>query len=323
MARLPPAVAKVRVAVRSTLTGLPSGTTVLVACSGGPDSMALAAACAFVAPRAKLRAGLVTVDHQLQTGSAERATTVAKWAGDNGFDPVEVATVDVDRRRGGPEAAARQARYAALDEARDRHHGIILLGHTRDDQAETVLLALARGSGPRGIAGMPRRRTGLWRPLLDVTRADTVQACIDLGLPVWHDPHNTDPAYTRSRLRAAMPMLTRTLGSRLVGNLARTAELVAADNDALDHYAAELLERALAGGREPAVEILAPAPAAVLTRALRVWALAEGAEGDGLSYIHIAGLAALVTDWRGQGPVQLPGGRSVRRIDSRLTVAAT
>ncbi|ADD40543.1 tRNA lysidine(34) synthetase TilS [Stackebrandtia nassauensis] len=338
----PAAVARVRVAVRRLLTELsPSGNAdespssgdrlVLVACSGGPDSMALAAATAFVAPRLGIRAGLVTVDHGLQAGSAKRAATVADWARDAGFEPVEVATVEVDVTAGGPEGAARDARYAALTEAAQRlGASAVLLGHTRDDQAETVLLALARGSGPRGLAAMPRKRRKFRRPLLDLPRADTVRACRDLELPVWDDPHNTDPAYARSRLRAVMPVLAETFGERFVANLARTATLVAADNDALDAYAAEVLAKASHGTLsaellEPNLKLgpLNAARRAVRTRALRAWVLSEGAEADALSYVHIEAMEALVMNWRGQGPVFLPGNVTVWRERNRLRLRRT
>lgn len=321
MAALPASVARVRGAVRAMLRELPEPVTVLVACSGGPDSMALAAAVRFVAPRLGRRAGLVTVDHGLQDGSGRRAAALADWAGRAGFDPVESVPVTVDVRSGGPEGAAREARYAALAAAADRYHAAVMLGHTRDDQAETVLLALARGSGPRGLAGMPARREHLWRPLLAVDRADTVAACRELDLPVWHDPHNDDPAYTRSRLRAAMPVLTRTLGDRLVANLARTAELVAADSAALDDWAGERLRVGRAA--DPArldIARFVDLPRAVRTRVWRQWLLANGAEPDGLSYVHIMAVDALVVSWRGQGPVAVPGGGRVCRDGTDLVM---
>ena len=231
MAVLAPPVAACRVAVRRALTGLPDGALVLVACSGGADSLALADATGFVAPRAGLRAGLVSVDHGLQPGSAGRAASVADWARTAGFAPAIAVGVQVAGRTGGPEAAARDARYEALAVAAiDCGAAAVLLGHTRDDQAETVLLALARGGGPRGIAGMPARRlvsgVPFLRPLLDVSRVDTRAACAELGLRPWQDPHNADPAYARSRVRAALPVLVEALGADLVDNLARTAALV-------------------------------------------------------------------------------------------------
>src|SRR5215207_941878 len=221
MAGPQPPVADVRVAVRRCLVGLPAGALALVACSGGPDSMALASATAFEAPRAGVRAGLVTVDHQLQDRSAQQAKQVVEWARSAGLSPVESVQVTVGRD-GGPEAAARTARYAALDAVAGRlGAAAVLLGHTRDDQAETVLLALARGSGPRALAGMPGRRGVYRRPLLDVTRATTREACRAEGLPTWEDPHNTDPAYARSRLRAVLPAIEDAVGSGVVDGLAR------------------------------------------------------------------------------------------------------
>ncbi|MGW5669847.1 tRNA lysidine(34) synthetase TilS, partial [Micromonospora sp. NPDC003776] len=229
---------------------------------------------------------------------------------------------------GGPEAAAREARYEALLAAARRHHAAaVLLGHTRDDQAETVLLALARGAGPRGLAGMPERREWagmpLLRPLLDVTREDTRKACAALGLVPWDDPHNADPAYARSRVRAdLLPALVDALGPGVVDNLARTARLLAADTAALDALAAA----ALAEVRRPegglSVDGLATLPAAVRTRVLHAWARELGAPPAALSHRHVAALDALVTDWHGQGPVHLPGGLPVLRRAGRLVLAA-
>ncbi|WP_434090578.1 tRNA lysidine(34) synthetase TilS [Micromonospora chalcea] len=313
-----------RLAVRRALTGLPGAGPVLVACSGGADSLALAAATAFVAPRLGRAAGLVTVDHGLQPGSAERAEAVAAWARSAGLDPVEVLPVRVDGRPGGPEAAAREARYEALVAAAHRHHAAgVLLGHTRDDQAETVLLALARGAGPRGLSGMPESRdldgVPLLRPLLDIPRADTRDACAVLGLDPWADPHNADPAYARARVRSdALPALVDALGPGVVANLARTARLLAADNAALDALADAALADVRADGRALSVDGLAGLPAAVRTRVLHTWARELGAAPAALSHSHVAALDALVTDWRGQGPVHLPGGHQVRRQAGHL-----
>ncbi|NJC69183.1 tRNA lysidine(34) synthetase TilS [Planosporangium thailandense] len=323
MAALAPPVAALRVAVRRALACLPSGSLVLVACSGGADSLALAAAAAFVAPRQRLRCGLVTVDHQLQPGSADRAEAVAKWGKTLDLSPVVTTRVEVGGRPGGPEAAAREARYDALiDVARRTGARAILLGHTRDDQAETVLLALARGAGPRGLAAMPARRevSGvlLLRPLLDVPRADTAAACEALGLEPWRDPHNTDPSYARARVRALLPALTEALGPGLVGNLARAASLAAADTAVLDALAADLAAEAADGEGALRVEVLAGRPAALRTRVLHAWARQLGASGSALSARHVDALDALITRWHGQGPVALPGGRRVSRLAGRL-----
>lgn len=323
MAVLAPPVAACRVAVRRALTGLPDGALVLVACSGGADSLALADATGFVAPRAGLRAGLVSVDHGLQPGSAGRAASVADWARTAGFAPAIAVGVQVAGRTGGPEAAARDARYEALAVAAiDCGAAAVLLGHTRDDQAETVLLALARGGGPRGIAGMPARRlvsgVPFLRPLLDVSRVDTRAACAELGLRPWQDPHNADPAYARSRVRAALPVLVEALGADLVDNLARTAALVGADVEALDALASTARPAVVRPDGALDVAALSTLPTAVRTRLLRDLALRLGCPGGALSAEHIWALDALVTRWHGQGPVDLPGGHAVARRDGRL-----
>jgi tRNA(Ile)-lysidine synthase len=320
VARIPQPVAVVRHSLRRCLSELAPGSLILAACSGGADSLALAAATAFVARRLHLAAGLVTVDHGLQAGSAERAAAVAAWASAAGLDPVEVATVDVGGLPGGPEAAARSARYAALSATAARlGAAAVLLGHTRDDQAETVLLALARGAGPRGLAGMPYRRGIFVRPLLDVARSDTRKACAALGLTAWDDPHNTDPAYARSRVRAdALPALIAALGPAVVDNLARTATQVAADNAALDELATAALTAARAIPEGLAVSAVADLAPAVRTRVLHWWARELGAPGGALSHRHVAALDALVTRWHGQGPTHLPGGIAVTRRSGAL-----
>jgi tRNA(Ile)-lysidine synthase len=323
MAALAPSVAAIRVAVRRQLDRFTAGDLVLVACSGGADSLALAAAARFEGERRGLHCGLVTVDHGLQEGSADRAEQLAAWARIDGFTPVLLETVTVGQA-GGPEAAARKARYAALVMAAKRAGAAaVLLGHTRDDQAETVLLALTRGGGPRGLAGMPERRTvdGVLfvRPLLDIGRAETRAACAALDLTAWEDPHNTDPAYARARVRAALPALVGALGVDVITNLSRTARLLAADNEVLDDLAAGVASAAIEDGTLK-VSALADLPDAIRTRVLHGWARSLGA-GGALSHRHIDALDALITAWRGQGPVALPGGVLVLRRGDCLTVS--
>ncbi|GAA3386719.1 tRNA lysidine(34) synthetase TilS [Cryptosporangium minutisporangium] len=332
MAGPPAAVAAVRVAVRAVLRDLPNGSLVLVACSGGPDSTALAAATAFEAPRAGLRAGLVTIDHGLQDGSAERAADVVAWGAELGFEPCEAVRVEVGAR-GGPEAAARYARYAGLDAAAARHGAAaVLLGHTANDQAETVLLGLARGSGARSAAGMAPARGVYRRPLLELPRATTHAACADEALPIWHDPHNVDPGYTRSRVRAVLPALEEAAGGGLMAGLARSAALLRADADLLDDLAAELLVRVtvpdpavpdgdfLAARRHRTLDTrtLADAHPALRGRVLRRWAIEQGAPAGTLAWTHVDALDALVTRWRGQGAVHLPEGIEVVRANGIL-----
>lgn len=318
MSRLPAAVAELRVAVRRELADLSQGALVLAACSGGADSLALAATLGFVASRMGLRAGVVTVDHGLQQGSARRAHAVADWAKRSRFDPVEMVAVKVGTA-GGPEAAARAARYQALDDVATRSGAAaIVLGHTRDDQAETVLLALARGAGLRGIAGMPARRGVYRRPLLGVARSVTRQACLDLGLEVWDDPHNTDPSYARARVRELMPGLERALGDGVVANLARTARLAGVDSEVLEELSGQVLDAVRGADGSLDIAGLESQPEALRTRALHRWARWLGCSGSALSTRHVDALQALVTAWSGQGPVHLPGGVVARREQGRL-----
>jgi tRNA(Ile)-lysidine synthase len=294
-----------------------AGDLLLVACSGGADSLALAAAVAFEAPRAGLRAGGVVVDHALQSGSAERAGAVAAALRELGLDPVTAVRVAVTGP-GGPEAAARSARYAALEGAAARlGAAAVLLGHSRDDQAETVLLGLARGSGARSLAGMAPVRGLLRRPLLDLDRETLRDACRAEGLAWWDDPHNADPAYARSRVRSAvLPVLEGELGPGVAAALARTARLLRADADALDAIAAQAQVRTAEGDLD--ADALAGLQPAVRTRVLRAAALAAGCPATDLTEAHVRAIEALVVDWHGQVEVQLPGRVRARRSCGRL-----
>ncbi|HEY2505420.1 MAG TPA: tRNA lysidine(34) synthetase TilS [Streptosporangiaceae bacterium] len=318
-----PAVAAIRHAIRTSLAGLSPGDVILVACSGGADSLALAAAVAFEAPKAGLLAGGITVDHGLQAGSADRARQVSATLAGLGLAPVSAVGVTVagpadSASYPGPEAAARQARYAALDEAAAAAGAVaVLLGHTLDDQAESVLLGLHRGSGARSLAGMAPRSGRYLRPLLAIRRAQTTAACAALGLAAWQDPQNEDPAFTRARVRTQlMPVLEQTLGPGVAEALARTASLLHADADALDAMAAAEASQLPADGL-PA-DRLALLPAAIRHRILRAAALAAGSRPGDLSERHIASLDRLVTDWHGQRWTNLPGGISCQRRCGRL-----
>ncbi|WP_217177139.1 tRNA lysidine(34) synthetase TilS [Streptomyces sp. AC495_CC817] len=302
----------------------PESPLVLVACSGGADSMALASALAFEAPKLGVRAGGITVDHGLQPGSDLRAEEVTLRLRELGLDPVESVAVTVGRG-GGPEAAARDARYTALDAALARHGATaVLLGHTRDDQAETVLLGLARGSGIRSLSGMAAvsGADGRYRrPFLQLDRQTARKACMVQSLPVWDDPHNADPAYTRSRLRhEGLPALEKALGKGVVEALARTAQLSRDDADALDTWArqAEASVRDAAGLLECAK--LYALPPAVRRRILRRAAIEAGAPAGSLFARHIEEIDRLITGWRGQGAINLPGRVVAQRQGGRLVI---
>ncbi|MGI3780153.1 MAG: tRNA lysidine(34) synthetase TilS, partial [Janthinobacterium lividum] len=294
----------------------PSDSALLVACSGGPDSLALAAGVAQVAGRAGLPYAAVVVDHGLQEESAAIAEAARGVLTGLGYVDLAVVRVEVAVSSGsGPEAAARDARYAALQSERALRGATLLLGHTRDDQAETVLLGLARGSGARSLAGMRVRGDGRLRPLLGLPRATALACCAELGLRPWSDPHNVDPAYARVRVRdRVLPVLEAELGPGVTAALARSAELLRADADLLDQLAAEAgstLQRA--GDLDCAG--LSALPVALRTRVLRRWLRALGAHD--LTADHVAAVDVLVTGWRGQGPAHLPGLR-VGRTDGVL-----
>jgi tRNA(Ile)-lysidine synthase len=322
---LDPAVAEVRRAVRASLDGR-SG-AVVIALSGGADSLALTAATAFEAPRLGVRAEAVVIDHGLQSESAvvaERAADVARGLG----LAARVVAVEV-RSGGGPEAAARDARYAGLARAAaETGADAVLLGHTLDDQAETVLLGLARGSGAASLAGMSAQRrdaTGpAWlRPLLAVRRQTTSAACAAQGLDPWRDPHNSDPAYARVRVReSVLPVLEAELGPGVAEALARTAEQMredaAAFQDMIDETIEDIVEHAEAG-ISVSVAALAANPAALRNRIVRH--VVDSEFGVALTRAQTLEVARLATDWRGQGPIDLPGCLA-RRLGGRIEIVA-
>ena len=324
--RLHPSVAAVRVAVRRDLEDLAEGDTVVVACSGGPDSLALLAATVHEARAGGWRVVGATVDHGLQEGSAEQAARVVEQMAALGAAETLTARVQVGSDAGiGPEAAARRARYAVLEQVAD-HVGAaaVLLGHTRDDQAETVLLGLARGSGGRSLAGMRRRFDRYRRPLLDVPRDDTVTACQVEGIEVWEDPHNLDPGFARVRVRrTVLPVLEEQLGPGIAATLARTADQLRADADLLDDIAeATYADLVTAEGALP-VEAFEGVPDALRRRVLRLAALAAGAPAAELFHEHVLALDSLVTRWRGQKWVDLPGHLRGVRVGGLVQVVSS
>lgn len=322
------AVAAVRLAVRRDLPLLDAGNgarwsphvreggCVLVACSGGADSLALLAATVFELRRVDARVIGAVVDHGLQEGSAEHTARVVEQMAALGVDETASIRVQVDVASGGVEAGAREARYAALGQLAT-HFGadLVLLGHTLDDQAETVLLGLARGSGGRSIAGMRRafRQDGIsfTRPLLDITRAQTEAACAAEGIDFWVDPHNSDPRFLRARVRHdVLPVLERELGPGVAPTLARTADQLRRDMEYLDMVADSAFGR-LRSGEGAGLALALPDSfvfePAVAARVLRLAALEAGAPPDELFAVHVDALQRLVEERRPDKQIQLPG----------------
>jgi tRNA(Ile)-lysidine synthase len=322
--------ADVRRAIRENLTDLSPDAVVLVALSGGPDSLALAAGLAFEAPRAGLLAGAVIVDHGLQEGSEGVAESAAEQARALGLDPVIIRRVKVISESG-PEADARTARYEALQSVASELCAVaVLLGHTLDDQAETVLLGLTRGSGATSLAGMSEINGLYRRPLLSIRRTATVAACEDQGLTAWNDPHNLDPSYTRVRIRTEiMPVLENQLGPGVAEALARTAEQLKQDALVLDDLASQVLPMvqmpALGEAPSPTratleVAVLSDLPVAILSRVIRK--TATEVFGTSLSATHTNSIARLITDWHGQSEVHVPGIR-VERQGAQIVLTAS
>lgn len=279
--------------------------------------MALLSACAFLHRRGELRARAVCVDHGLQPGSAEVAERVRATASEWGVD-TEVVAVEVTGGLEGLEAAARTARYRVLEDARRRSGASwVLTAHTRNDQAETVLLGLLRGSGTRSLAGMAPTTGRILRPLLGLDRALTEASCRAQGIAVWDDPMNADAAFARVRARTLLARLEAELGQPITANLARTADLCRADADCLDEWAESVLEqltgRAETRPDEMGLAGLGVLDDAILSRVLRSWLLSLGVPAQNLGAERIADLCRLVRTRVGRGPTRLslPGDTEV------------
>jgi tRNA(Ile)-lysidine synthase len=313
------AVPAVRNAVRHWLEKYEAGDKVLVAVSGGADSLALAYALAVEAKKLAITVIGVTVDHQLQQQSSQQAEIVKQQLTDlNIVCLVKKVTVDIQE---GLEASARKARYQALVEVATAENVVaVFLGHTKDDQAETVLLGLARGSGTRSLSGMAHHNGMYVRPLLEISRSQTEEFCNEVGLKFWIDPHNSDSQFARVRVRTeALPILEKSIGPGITDALARSAHLLRDDADALDHWAQrEEIDLDLADLECAHLENL---PRAIRTRILRSAIYAAGAPAGSVSAEHVSAVEALISAWNGQGALSLPGGVKVERISGRLSLS--
>ena len=310
-----------RNAVRPFLENLTAGDSAIVAVSGGADSLALAYALVQEAPNLAITLIAVTVDHQLQTGSGDQAKKVQEQLKSMGYHEVIIEKVSVVEKSG-VEADARTARYAALDAIAHAYGASqIFLGHTRDDQAETVLLGLARGSGTRSLSGMATINGKYARPFLQLTRLQTVAACDEAAITPWSDPHNTNEKFSRVRVRnKVMPVMEEEIGPGIAAALARSAAILRDDADALDEMAQAVISRVDLSDLDCAA--LAELPRAIRSRILRAAIYAAGAPSGSVSADHLSGVEALVTSWRGQGEASLPGGVKVARISGRLSLLA-
>ena len=311
---------QVRLAIRRDLEEIAAGETVLVAVSGGADSSALAAALLSEAEERSIKVVAVIIDHSLQKNSADVAQEAKKQLTKIGYKNVEIRKIQVELKDG-MEASARRARYAALDEIAAAHKAAaIFLGHTHDDQAETVLLGLARGSGTRSLSGMAPRMDKYRRPLLTISRAMTEAACEEAGIKFWRDPHNQSMEYARVRVRdVVLPTMEAEIGPGVADALVRSSKLLRDDADALDSWADEIFSKL--DPRSLEISKLENLPRAIRTRIIRKAIYLAGAPSGSLSADHIEPVEALVTAWKGQGAVSLPGGVTVTRISGRLSLS--
>ncbi len=317
--RLTPVMADVRRAIRDSwdLLNLTKGSTVSVACSGGADSLALASAALFEGNRAEINVIACIVNHNLQEGSMEVALRTKGILMEMGFSVVEIMEVHIQQSSLGMEAAARNARYEALTEFAEKHNAVLtMLGHTQDDQAETVLLGLARGSGAKSIAGMPTLSPDgkYLRPLLGITRKETVSYCEDLSLEYWSDPQNLDTKFTRVKARLnVLPVLEGELGPGITQALARTAEILQDDIAYLEVQAEKAFSEVTKTTNNSVVidtEGLEKLPKALSSRVIHKSLSLMGAEP---AKVQIDSVMELVTNWHGQKPLTLPSVRVERK----------
>ena len=305
----------VRNAVKPFLNELEAGDTFLVAVSGGADSLALAAALFLESKDLALNPIAITIDHQLQENSHQQAMKVSEQLKEFGYSEVLIEKVVV-ALESGLESGARDARYAAFAKSAQEKKAVkVFLGHTRDDQAETVFLGLARGSGARSLSAMAATNGIYTRPFLAITRVETEAACKEFNLVFWSDPHNFNTEFTRVKVRReVIPYLEEHLDPGISRALVRSAALLRDDADALDQWAAEE-----AGDLD--CERLSLLPRAIRTRIIRMAALEAGATPGQLTFEQVGAIDALISAWKGQGAVSLAGGVKVERISGRLSLS--
>ena len=311
-----PALWQIRKAVKPWLSD--SAQPVLFGCSGGADSMALAVALFMESSNTKVIP--IVIDHGLQEGSAQITSQTIERLKQIGFTQVESARAQVTMTDG-LEASARRARYQLFNQFIETYQPkYFLLAHTLNDQAENVLLGLARGSGARSLSGMAVKNNIFVRPLLKISREVTTAACSEARIEIWSDPHNEDLRFTRVRVRKnLLPIIEDNLGPGITEALVRSADLLRDDADALDGFAAEYFNQADPFNLD--VKELERLPKAITTRVLRLAIYKAGAPAGSLSAEHIAAAQALISDWHGQKEVSLPGNVKLLRNSGRITLS--
>lgn len=317
-----PALLELRKAVRVWFERSEPNSKICIGVSGGADSLALAAASKLEAENFEIDLIAVVVDHKLQENSEQIAQFAKQQLISLGYKDVFIGQANV-QITDGLEASARRARYKVFQQAIETYGATsFLLGHTKNDQAEGVLLGLARGSGTKSLSGMQEVSGIFIRPLLTIDRLTTEAACREVGIDFWVDPHNSDQEFARVRVREnILPLLENEIGPGITDALARSAKLLREDAIALDQWAEEVF-----GKIEPSsieISLLTNLPIAIRSRILRLAIYAMGAPAGSISAAHLEPIEALVSDWRGQGHTALPGGVKVSRISGRLSLSRT
>jgi tRNA(Ile)-lysidine synthase len=315
-----PALLELRQAVRFWFEKLEPNSKVCIGVSGGADSLALAAAAKLESKNFSIDLVSVIVDHGLQANSAEIAEFAKQQLIKLGFEDIFVGRASV-QITDGLEASARRARYKVFQQAIETYGpNTFLLGHTKNDQAEGVLLGLARGSGTKSLSGMQEVSGIFVRPLLGIDRATTEIACHESNIEYWVDPHNSNQDFTRVRVREnILPLLENEIGPGIIDALARSAKILREDATALDEWAESVFRQVKPMDIE--ISILDGLPVAVRSRVLRMAIYAAGAPAGSISAAHLEPIEAFVSDWRGQGHTSLPGGVKVCRISGRLSLS--
>ena len=312
-------ITKARLAVRQSLANVNPGDRVIVAVSGGADSLLLAHCLVLEGQELALDIHGVVIDHQLQEGSAEIALQAKSVLTQLGIENVEIIPVTVIKKDG-VEADARHARYAALEKyAKEINATAIFLGHNQDDLAESVLLGLTQGSGTKSLAGMATHDGLYIRPFLTLSRTEILTACEEAGISFWNDPHNEDERFTRVKIRKKLlPTLEAEIGPGIKEALARSARIFREDSDALDALTDEIYAT-LTDPTSIEISLLAGLPIALRKRVIRRALASLGATR--VSAEQLGWVEALVSQWHGQKEVALPAGVTARRESGRLALS--
>ncbi len=303
-------------AVSNLLKDFEPADLILVGCSGGADSIALVWSASVVCKRLNLNLGVVIVDHQLIAESNQVAENTKKQCAEFGINQIIVKKIKVVLENEGLESAARKARYEAFEEViKDTNAKALMLAHTQDDQAETMLMRLTRGSGAKSLSAMSEVSGKYLRPFLHVRKFEIKDALEKEDIKYWNDPANSNSDFLRVKVRNELiPKLIEVLGDSVVEALDRTSMLLKNDNDILDQIALNHYQE----NRQLLISKLEDLPSAIRTRVIKLAALDAGVNPGPFSFEHIEAIDALVTNWHGQSHIDLPGFVQASRVNETI-----